>query len=198
DAAATALGIVTYLEGAAGVADETPVAEVRAYDGDGGVRTWRLRAGRETAEGRYDSAQPAHRKAPPAAGWRSGGGTSYLAGLPLGNARYVQRVEVESLLDRGRVALHGLSLIDERLNTAAPVALDPALRLTYLGDLKVYDNLAWLPGAWAAFSAVEGPADEAARLPGVLPVSVLLSKAPDGPAAALVRPLAEAVLTPDP
>ena len=50
---ATALGLVSYLEGAAPLPDGTPVGEVTLGFADGTTRTFTLRAGLETAEGLY-------------------------------------------------------------------------------------------------------------------------------------------------
>ena len=49
--AATAAGLVSYLEGGQHLADGTPVAELRIVSDSGETRTFVLQAGRDTAEG---------------------------------------------------------------------------------------------------------------------------------------------------
>ena len=51
------IGIVSYLQGAAAVADGTPVASVTIRDATGAVDTYLVRAGRDTAETFYSAAR---------------------------------------------------------------------------------------------------------------------------------------------
>ncbi|MGD8517084.1 MAG: hypothetical protein PVG54_08970, partial [Anaerolineae bacterium] len=66
----TQLGIVSYLTGSAGVAQDTPVAEVTIVDTGGSIHTHTLLAGVHTAEGRYAADSVAHQQARIGHRWR--------------------------------------------------------------------------------------------------------------------------------
>jgi hypothetical protein len=163
DFEATHLGVVSYLTGTAGLVDGTPVAEVTVTSRDGTQLTATLRAGEDTAEGRYGAQPVAHLQAPVGHPWPGDqAGTDYISVLDLGQALRPQRIEIHSLLPGNHVQLRGLTLIDRRTGTSRTVSVDPAYRLVHSGDVKIYQNLEVLPRAFVVHQAQRVRDDEAA------------------------------------
>jgi len=150
--AATALGLVSHLEGAQDLAQGTPVAEVLVADDRGRVQRHLLRAGLDTAEGGYGAAV-AHRKARIAR--RSPRGSDYFTRLGLGSAVVPRRISIRYLAPAGRLHLRGASLVDERTGTFVPLIVSTRgrFRLVHSGDVKVYQNLDNLPRAFVVHRA---------------------------------------------
>lgn len=161
----TAVGLFTHLEGAAGLAAGTPVAEVLVAQPDGQSLRFQLLAGEDTAEGLWTEAaahgQPARRQP-----WPGGGaGWDYLSQLPLPAPVSPEQVVVRSLLPAGTLVLRAATLIDERTGThaALTVPADGAWRRVHSGDVKVYQEQAALPRAYIVGQA-RVVADEPAAL----------------------------------
>jgi hypothetical protein len=180
--AATGLGIVTYLEGAQGASDGTPVAEVRLTTAAGKTLTYLLRAGHETAEGVYDD-RVRHAQARVGRRWqRNEGevtveGSDYVGQLSWTEPRQVARIEIKALPFGGRLHVRGISLIDVRDGSNVPLILsnEGRFRQVHSGDVKVYEALDVLPRAYvvhrtrviaddeAAIAAMVAPAFDPAR-----------------------------------
>ena len=146
---ATALGIISHLEGASALPDETPVARVYVRDETGRQQTFTLLTGRDTSEGRY-SAKVLHRQARIGHIWRDDpSGSDYIAMIPLGDPHYLQDLTVEAILPQGEFVLRGLSLVDIRTRTGQQLTLstEGRYRLVHSGDVKIYENLDVLPRA---------------------------------------------------
>ncbi|HID64944.1 MAG TPA: hypothetical protein EYP49_19670, partial [Anaerolineae bacterium] len=158
--AATSLGLVSYLEGAEGLADGTPVVEVIVSDVEGHTQRHLLRAGLDTAEGDYDAVAATrpiqHAKARIGHHWRDHpGGNDYITLVDLGEATVLKEITLRYLTDVGRFHLRGLSLIDERTGTSESVVVSTAghFRLVHSGDVKIYQNLDVLPRAFVVHRA---------------------------------------------
>ncbi len=190
--ATTSLGLVSYLEGAEGLSDGTPVVEVVV--GDTGGRTQRhiLRAGLETAEGDYDAVAATrpihHAKARIGHHWRDHpGGNDYITLINLGEATTLREITLRYLAGAGRFHLRGLSLIDGRTGTSESVVVSTTghFRLVHSGDVKIYQNLDVLPRAFvvhrARVIADDGAAVAAMRDESFRPEEeVILAEAPPG------------------
>ena len=167
--AATSLGLVSYLEGAEGLADGTPVVEVVVGDTEGHIQRHLLRAGLDTAEGDYDAVAATrpirHAKARIGHHWRDRpGGNDYITLVDLGEATTLKEITLRYLAEAGRFHLRGLSLIDERTGTSESVVVSTAghFRLVHSGDVKIYQNLDVLPRAFVVHRARVIEGDEAA------------------------------------
>lgn len=152
----TSLGVVSYLEGAAGFADGMPVAEVVVTDRVGHREAIVLRAGEDTAEGLYDGTHTQHGRARPVRQWRDDPtGSDYLARVRLKATVRPTQIEVRYLADEGRLLLRGLSLVNDPTGTFQPVTVAPEgrLRLVHSGDVKIYENRGRLPRAFVVHRA---------------------------------------------
>ncbi len=155
DFPATAIGLVSHLEGAADLPAGTPVAEVRLNFSDGGSQTLTLTAGTDTAEGNYP-AKAAHPQAKIGVVWPyEAAGVDYVAVYPLSQAQlshltsHISQISVTATLPAGHFVLRGLSLIHQPTTTSRSVLLttEGDYRQVYSGDVKIYENRAALPRA---------------------------------------------------
>ncbi len=176
---ATALGLVSYLQGASNLPDGAPVARVTLGFADGPTETFTLRAGVDTAEG-VDTGTMAHRPA------RVGGHfvrdqpkvNDYVTRLRLERPRVVTTIVVRPTLLQGQLVMRGASLIDERTGGFQSLVLSGRgrFRLVQSGDVKIYENLDVLPRAFvvsqarvvnddaAALAAMSDPGFDPARI----------------------------------
>jgi Bacterial membrane protein YfhO len=147
---ATALGLVSFLQDATSLPDDTPVAQVSLGFADGLTQTFTLRAGVDTAQGLYTGGV-AHRPA------RAGGHfvrdhpeiTDYVTRLRFDKPRTVTSVVVRPLLQQGQLVMRGASLIDEQTGGFQSLVISGRgrFRLVHSGDVKIYENLDVLPRA---------------------------------------------------
>ncbi len=154
--AATSLGLISYLEGAADLPNGVPVAQVTITNGPGAVQSRLLRAGIETAEGAYAEGRVQHHQARVCRHWPDNSqGNDYLARLEFGEALIPQQILIEYLAPVGRLHLRGLSLVDDRTSTFVPVVVstDGRFRLVHSGDVKIYESLDSLPRAFVIHRA---------------------------------------------
>jgi hypothetical protein len=161
---ATAMGIVSYIEGGEAMPDGEPVAEVTVVEEDGQVQRHHLRAGIETAEGEYAARQPQHALARVGHHWRDNpAGNDYVTHLSLVKAAAPQSIAVRYLATTGRLHLRGLTLIDERIGAFYPLTVSTSgrFRLAHSGDVKVYENLDVLPRAFVVHRAQVAADDKA-------------------------------------
>jgi len=180
----THLGVVSYLSGAAGLPDGTPIAEITIHGTDGTTVVRELRVGEHTAEGLYDAATAAHSQARVGHRWRDNEqGSDYIAVLDLGRSLVPETISVRALIPGEQVQLRGLSLIDEQTSTNRNLSIDPAYRLVHSGDVKIYQNLVVLPRAFVAHQARAVASDEEALSlmldPAFDPASEVLLAQPD-------------------
>lgn len=154
--AATALGLVSYLEEATALPDGAVVGQVTISFADGSVQTFPLRAGVETAEGLYGP-EVAHAPAPIGGHFWPGRpeGNDYAVRLRWNRAARPTGVSIRATLPQGRLVIRGLSLIDERTGAfqALVVSDRGRFRLAHSGDVKVYENLDGLPRAFVVHRA---------------------------------------------
>ncbi len=162
---ATALGLVSYLEGGASLAQGTPVGVVEIGFDNNITHTFELRAGEHTAEGLYG---------PYVMHTRATVGGNFWPGEPRGND-YVTRlrwqppsvplaISVRATLPEGRLVVRGVSLVDERTGSFQALVLSDRghFRLVHSGDVKVYENMDVLPRAFLVHKAkVVGDSDAA-------------------------------------
>ncbi len=159
DFSATAIGLVSHLEGAINVSDGTPVAEVVLTFADGGRDKFTLQAGIDTAEGVYSNkGEAAHAQATIGVTWPyEAGGVDYITLHTLPTTEPVTEITVTATagLPTGQFVLRGLSLIHQPTNTSRSVILSTAgdYRQVHSGDVKVYENLAVLPRAFIVHQA---------------------------------------------
>ena len=162
---ATALGLVSYLQGAAGLPEDTAVAQVTVGFTDGLTQTFTLRAGVDTAEGAYGGTVQ-HRAA------RVGGHfvrdhpelADYVTRLHFDSPRVVASIVVRPLLTSGQIVVRGASLIDERTGGFQSLVISGRgrFRLVHSGDVKIYQNMDVLPRALIVPQALSVPDDAAA------------------------------------
>ncbi|MFQ6015360.1 MAG: YfhO family protein [Anaerolineae bacterium] len=163
---ATSLGIVSYLSDAAMLPQGEAVAEVMIR-AEGGQRRYLLRAGVDTAEGEYDVvaayAPLRHDKAQVVHHWRGNRqGNEYHTLLSWAEPLILRQITVRYLAGRGRLHLRGMSLIDERTGTSHPLAFstEGRFQLVHSGDIKIYENLDYLPRAFIVHRTQVVPDDE--------------------------------------
>jgi hypothetical protein len=185
DFPATAVGLVSHLEGASDLPAGANVAEVTLTFADGGSQTFTLKAGLDTAEGNYP-ANAAHPQAKIGVSWPyEAGGVDYISVYRLIDSqalsRRVRSISVTATLPGGQFVLRGLSLINQPTTTSRSVILttEGNYRQVHSGDVKIYENRAVLPRAFIVHQAeVVGGDDEAVTL---------MKDASFDPAATLVR-----------
>ncbi len=151
----TALGVISFLDGATALAQGTPVARISVADATGWSQTFDLLAGRDTSEGRYRQ-EVAHEQARVGHAWHDDpNGSDYIALIPLDSPRCLSRIVVEASLPTGQFVLRGLSLVDTRTRTSQQLTLstEGQYRLVHSGDVKIYENLAVLPRAFVVHRA---------------------------------------------
>jgi hypothetical protein len=153
---ATALGLVSRLEGAANVSDGALVGIVRVGFDGGGVRSFELRAGEQVFREAVDQGEA--RSSTTRLRWAE-------PGRPL-------TITLEATLPEGRWVVQGMSLIDGRTGSFQSLVVSDRgrFRLAHSGDVKIYENLDVLPRAFvvpesrvvgddrAALRAMQNPA----------------------------------------
>ncbi|MFQ5613070.1 MAG: YfhO family protein [Anaerolineae bacterium] len=170
DFPATAVGLVSYLEGGASLPDGAPVAEVIVTTGEGRQHRFVLRAGIDTAEGKYPP-NAAHARARAGHTWRDDpAGFDYITVLEWEEMARPAALEVVTLAEGGRFTfvLRGLSLINQPTTTGRSLLLSTEgdYRRIHDGDVKVYENLGVLPRAFIVheMETVPGEAEAIAAL----------------------------------
>jgi hypothetical protein len=152
---ATALGLVSHLEGVEDLSDGTPVGVVRVAFDDGAVRSFELRAGEQVSREAIGNAEA--QDSTTRLRWAE-------PGKPL-------TVTLQATLPDGRWVVRGMSLIDGRTGSFQSLVVSDRghFRLVHSGDVKIYENLDVLPRAfvvpdsrlvrdeWAALGAMQDP-----------------------------------------
>ena len=161
----TALGVISYLRGAADVRDGAPVGEIEIWFEGGATRSYRLLAGKHTAEGAY-GADVAHRQADVAVAFSTPDQTryDYVTRLRWTEPSQPIEVRIRATLRAGELVVRGLSLVDERTGSFQSLVVSNRGRfqLTHSGDVKIYENLDVLPRAFVVRDSVLAVDDEAA------------------------------------
>lgn len=155
-----AVGVVSALEGAAGLADGASVARLTLTTAEGAVYTHTLRAGADTAEARGDPGA-----ARPVANWRDDQDSHYYHTLwLLPDTVTPAEIRVESLLETGTLHLRGLTLVNRVVGAHWPLIVSTGGHFSRVhdGDVKIYENLDCLPRAYVVHEARFVPDDEAA------------------------------------
>jgi hypothetical protein len=163
---ATAIGMVSHLEGGAGLNDGTPVAEVTVNYAAGPPDIFVLQAGKDTAEGNYsESNDIAHQQATVGVTWPyEQAGVDYITVRPLSTLQKIVSLQIKSLLPAGQFVLRGLSLINEPTATSRSIILSTEgdYRQVHSGDVKIYENNAVLPRAFVVHQTEIVPDEDAA------------------------------------
>lgn len=146
----TSLRIMTYLSDTAEVPAGTEVLEIQTLALTGATTVTRLRAGIDTALGRYDDVEVAARTrlTPVILPGQGRSLAAYLTRVPIGLPVGLSEVRFRSLLPSGTVHIRALTLVDDRFETAYPIALDPDYTLLRTGAVKVYENRQARPRAY--------------------------------------------------
>jgi hypothetical protein len=158
---ATAIGLVSHLEGAIALPNGSQVAEVTLTFADGSHHTFSLQAGIDTAEGRYPTdVDVAHAQATIGVAWPyTADGVDYTSVYRLANpeqtsltnpvisSKQIVDISVKATLPTGQFVLRGVSLIHQPTTTSRSIILSTEgnYRQVHSGDVKVYENLAVLP-----------------------------------------------------
>lgn len=140
---ATTIGVISHLEGAQSLGAGAPIAELAVTLASGAVYTTTMRAGDDSAEGRYGASAtpPAHPEAKRAKSWRGEPNAwDYTTTITLPTPSTVRQIRFVREGDVGDFVLRGVTLIDKRRQMSDPVVIDDDLHLTYLGDVKIYEN----------------------------------------------------------
>lgn len=177
---ATALGLVTYLSGCNTIAQGEAVAEVSIVDSGGKVTRAPLRVGVDTAEGYYSSRQGviAHQRARVAHALKHNAEVSgYHTKVKFDAPLYAKEIRITARPRAGRLYVVGASLIDERTMASESVAVNERLRLVHSGDVKIYENLDYLPRVFLVHRAevVSGPKEILEAMLGGVQTYVVLS-----------------------
>ena len=161
---ATAIGIVSHLQGSERLSDGTPVGELILVDESGREERLTLKVGVDTAEGVY-SDQVLHQQARTARTWPdSSSGLDYITVLHFADGPMTPvQVRLRLQTDAATWVIRGLSLIDERTGTHRPVlaSTEQTLERIHSGDVKVYEVEDVLPRAYAVNKARVMQNDEA-------------------------------------
>jgi hypothetical protein len=155
DFPATAIGLVSHLEGAAEMPANTPVAELTLNFADNEHQVVVLEAGADTAEGSYP-AGAAHPQARIGVAWPyQEAGVDYVTVYTLTSRAPITRVVVTATLPVGQFVLRGVSLIHQPTTTSRSLLLSTEgdYRQVHSGDVKIYENRAVLPRAFVVHQA---------------------------------------------
>ncbi len=193
DFPATAIGLVSHLEGAAQLPSGTPVAEVMLTFVNGDSQTFILKAGADTAEGNYPGSKAAHPQARIGVAWPyEAAGVDYIAVYPISNlksaegtqseisTRQITQISVTATLPTGQFILRGLSLIHQPTITSRSILLttEGDYRQVHSGDVKIYENRAVLPRTFIVHQAEVVQTDDQAiavlQNPGFNPAEKLV------------------------
>jgi len=159
-----ALGVVSYLQGAADLADGAQAGVVEVSFADGSTQTFELLAGRHTAEGLY-TADVAHSQAIIGGHYWPGqpDGCDYVARLRWDEPAVPVSIRVQATLPDGELVIRGVSLIDERTGGFQSLVISDQgpYQLAHSGDVKIYENMDVLLRAFVVHSTVVAD-DEAA------------------------------------
>jgi len=149
---ATAIGLVSHLEGATELPAGAPAAKVTLTFAGGSQDTFTLKAGEDTAEGSYPAnGQAAHPQAAIGVTWPyEAEGVDYITIHALPSLQPITHITVTALLPTGQFVLRGVSLIHGPTTTSRSVLLSTEghYRQVHSGDVKVYENLDVLPRAY--------------------------------------------------
>ncbi len=151
----TALGVVSHLENAAVLPNNTPVAALTITFDDSTTKTITLTAGRDTAEGNYPP-DAGHQPVKIGVHWPyEADGVDYITILPLDSTRNITHLSLTGVLPQGKFVLRGLSLIHQPTQTSRSILLttEGHYRQVHSGDVKIYENLDVLPRAWLMHEA---------------------------------------------
>lgn len=137
---ATALGLITHVEGSPALPDDERVGRVEISFSEGNRRTFDLLAGALTDE------------------------TGSALHLRWSEPARPTSVVVRGRLPRGELVLRGASLIDERTESFQSLVVSDqnSFRLAHSGDVKVYENLDTLPRGFIVHQVACVESDEVA------------------------------------
>jgi hypothetical protein len=190
---ASAVGVVSGLKCAAGIANEQPVLRVSLADNQGRTQTTTIRAGLDTAESLYEcsiaSAATHHQPAPvfstfpvQGANPRACSGHSYFAVLPLTDINQIKRVTLRWVGPAGSaVRVYKITFIDRGADISYPLTADLAglaetarWRLAEsIGRTSIFENKNAMSRAWLVPEVVR-------KEPGEILRAIRTSRMADG------------------
>ena len=182
--AATSLGLITHLSNDTPSQPDGPsraVARVSIESEGGLAESFLVYAGSDTDVGlRSPGVASPGSRARAAVTWRwNPSAFHYYTRLDLPQPWLLRRLRVEYLPSSGSLVVAGASLLDRRTGTHQSLTLNQAFRISYSGDLKIYENLRWMPRAYLAdrYDVVTDPLEAASAAYEQGPPSRVILKA---------------------
>ncbi len=171
---ASEIAFVSALANSADLADNTPILKIKLHTTDNKIIERDFVAGRDSAEWAYDRsdvrAAAKHQRAKVIEDYAAEGFTAhrYLARLKF-EAAEIKRVEIDYAAPSAELLIARASLFDAASGTATTIneeSLSAARwqKLGSFGNVELYENLNFLPRAWAVKSIAVQPSAEVIRI----------------------------------
>lgn len=158
DLRATSVGLISSTEGARELEDGFRAAVLGVVDASGARHQMPLRLGIETGETPERDRElkpPAHRKPRPVPAWEPGDtDVNYYVKIPLPARTQVREILVKNLLERAKVRIRAITLIDDVEATSEPLVLSDRMDRRLFFDMKLYTSRDPLPRAFVTYGSV--------------------------------------------
>ncbi len=183
----TSVGVVARLVDGPSLPQGEAVARVIVEDGYGQRINHSIRAGQELADSAASPDAPnsaALHGTPTSSSIYNTelGSYSYAATIDLGAPMYPRRISIEPVVDNGVLIVNAVSLLDGRTGANISVPIHSDWKPIYVGDLKIYENMRWLPRAYLAtdYLTPESNEDAIRLMADGIEGKVVLDRPPSG------------------